>query len=67
MLSGVTLQELRRSRGYVLILAFVLSALVETFVHRDAPPDVRWMSMAAASMYIMFEAGLFFAQLVVKR
>ncbi len=67
MLSRDSLQKLRRSRGYLLILAFVLSALVETFVHWDVPPDVRWMSMAAASMYILFEAGLFFAQLVVKR
>jgi sec-independent protein translocase protein TatC len=67
MRSWVSLERLRRNRGYVLIPAFVVSTLIETLAHRHAPPDVRWMSIRAISMYVVFEIGLFFARPFVKR
>ena len=66
MSGRIALDKLRRARGYVLILTFVASTLIESFVHRHAPPDVRWMSIAALSMYMLFEVGLFFARFGVR-
>jgi hypothetical protein len=67
MPSSVSLTKLKRNRAYVLVLAFVLSGLIETLVHWHASPDARWMSITALSIYLLFEVGLFFAPFVVKR
>ena len=67
MPNRVNLENLRRSRGYALILAFVVSTLVETLVHWRAPPDVIWMAIMAVSLYLLFEAGLLVARLLPKR
>lgn len=49
---GVGLQKLRRNRGWALLLAFVISAIVEP------PPDAYSMSITALSMYLLFEVSL---------
>ncbi len=48
----LSLEKLKRNRGYALILAFVVSALI-------GPPNAIWMSTLALSMYLLFEIGLF--------
>ena len=63
MPNRVNLDTLRRNRGYVLIAAFVVSALMKW----RAPPDAISMAIVALSMYVLFEVGLFVAKLVIKR
>lgn len=67
MITGVSLERLRRSRGYVLIAAFIVATLIETLVHWHAPPDAIFMTVVAASIYLSFEIGLFFARFLPKR
>ena len=59
----VSLEGLRRNRGFVLVFAFVVSALVQW----RAPPDVIVMAIVAVSMYLLFELGLFIAGRILKR
>jgi Sec-independent protein secretion pathway component TatC len=66
MPSRVSLDWLRRKRALVLISAFLVATLIETLVHWHAPPNVMWMSIMAISVYLLFEVGLFFAQLFLK-
>jgi sec-independent protein translocase protein TatC len=56
----VSIEKLKRGRGYALILAFVLSAVVMP------PPAAISMSVMAVCMYLLFEAGLLFARFVLK-
>ena len=60
-------EKLERSRGYVLILAFIVSTFVETLVHWHRPPDVLFMSVMACSMYLLFEVCLLFARFFRRR
>jgi sec-independent protein translocase protein TatC len=55
----VSLEKLKRNRGYVLIFVFVVPAAV-------APPDAISMSIMAVSMYLLCEVGLFLARLFLK-
>ncbi len=61
MPNRMSLEWLRRKRGLVLILAFVVSAGV------IRPSDAHSMSIIALSMYLLFEVGLFFAQALHKK
>lgn len=63
----VSLETLKRNRGYALIFAFIVSTFVETLVHWRAPPDARFTSTMAVSMYVLYEAGLFFVQFLLKK
>src|SRR3954467_3454995 len=56
----VTLAQLRDARPYVVVGAFVVSAVV-------TPPDVLSQFMLAVPMCILFEAGLFLARFVGTR
>src|SRR3954471_12277733 len=53
----VTLEQLREARPYVIVGAFVVSAVV-------TPPDVLSQFMLAVPMCVLYEAGLFFARFV---
>ncbi len=55
----VKLERLRKNRGYVLILVFVVSAAV-------TPPDAISMTCMAGPMYLLYECGLFFAGMALK-
>lgn len=62
MNSWISLEKLQQHRGLVLILAFIVSTVVETLVHWREPPDALFMSTMAISMYLLFEVGLFCAR-----
>jgi Sec-independent protein secretion pathway component TatC len=63
MRNQVSLDGLRRNRGLVLALAFVVSALTQL----HAPPDAITLVIMAVSIYLLFEAGLLFARLFLKK
>jgi sec-independent protein translocase protein TatC len=56
----VTVAQLKDARPYVIVGAFVVSAVV-------TPPDVLSQFMLAVPMCILYEAGLFFARFVGTR
>jgi len=56
----VSIEKLKRGRGYALIVAFVLSAAVMP------PPDAISMSIMAVCLYLLFEVSLFFARFFLK-
>ena len=56
----VDAQKLKQARPYVIVGAFVVSAVV-------TPPDVLSQFMLAVPMCVLFEAGLFFARFVAAR
>jgi sec-independent protein translocase protein TatC len=60
MPSHIRLDKLRRNRGYVLVLAFIVSAVV-------MPHDALPMATMAVSMYLLYEVGLLFARFFLKR
>jgi sec-independent protein translocase protein TatC len=53
----VSLEKLRRSRGYVLIGIFVVAALL-------TPPDAVSQSIMAIPMYLLYEGGILMARLL---
>ena len=55
----VSLAQLRDARPYVVVGAFVVSAVV-------TPPDVLSQFMLAVPMCILYEAGLFFARFITR-
>lgn len=55
----VSVEKLASNRGYVLIAIFVVAAAL-------APPDSISMIIMAVPMYLLYEAGLFFAKIAVK-
>ena len=55
----VSVEKLASNRGYVLIAIFVAAAAL-------APPDSISMIIMAVPMYLLYEAGLFFAKIAVK-
>lgn len=67
MPNRASLEKFKRNRGYVLILAVIVATLVETLVHWHGPPDVGFMSIIAASLYLLYEGGLYVARFFVKR
>jgi sec-independent protein translocase protein TatC len=56
----VSVEKLKQARPYVVVGAFVVSAIV-------TPPDVLSQFMLAVPMCLLYEAGLFFARFVVVR
>ncbi len=56
----VSLQKLRKARGYVLIIVFVVAAAL-------TPPDVLSQTSMAVPMYLLYEGGLFFAAIMSKK
>ena len=53
----VSLQKLRKARGYVLIIVFVIAAAL-------TPPDVLSQTSMALPMYLLYEGGLLFAAIM---
>jgi len=56
----VTVQKLREIRGYVVVIAFVIAAIV-------TPPDVISQFMLAVPLWILYEVGLLVATRVTPR
>jgi sec-independent protein translocase protein TatC len=56
----VDVEKLKQARPYVIVGAFVVSAIV-------TPPDVLSQFMLAVPMCLLYEAGLFFARFVTAR
>ncbi len=54
-----TVQKLREVRGYVVVAAFVIAAVV-------TPPDVISQFLLAAPLCILYEVGIIFANLIKK-
>lgn len=54
-----TVQKLREVRGYVIVAAFVIAAIV-------TPPDVISQFLLAAPLCILYEVGIIFANLIKK-
>jgi sec-independent protein translocase protein TatC len=61
IMSGVTtVQSLKEKRPYIFVGCFVVGMLV-------TPPDVISQTILALPMYVLFEAGIFFGQLIKKK
>ena len=59
--SGVTTpKKLGRLRPYIIVAAFTLGMLL-------TPPDVLSQVMLAIPMWLLFESGLFFAKILLKK
>ena len=56
----VTPETLRKSRRYVIVLAFVIGAVL-------TPPDIFSQTLLAVPMILLFEIGLFFTKYFVKK
>jgi sec-independent protein translocase protein TatC len=56
----VPLEKLTRIRGYVLIAVFIIAAIL-------TPPDAVSQTVMAIPMYLLYEGGILFARLVVRR
>ena len=55
----VTVDKLKDIRPYVFVGAFVIGAIF-------TPPDVLSQFLLAVPLYILYEAGIYFAQLFVR-
>jgi sec-independent protein translocase protein TatC len=55
----LSLQKLRKARGYVLIIVFIIAAIL-------TPPDVMSQTAMAVPMYLLYEGGLLFASILYK-
>jgi sec-independent protein translocase protein TatC len=53
----VTLEKLRKIRGYVLIVVFIIAAIL-------TPPDVLSQTFMAVPMYLLYEGGILFAAIL---
>ncbi len=56
----VNVDALRKNRGYVVLGIFVVAAFL-------TPPDAISQTLMAVPMYLLYEIGIFFSQVVVKR
>jgi len=56
----VNVDALRKNRGYVVLGIFVVAAFL-------TPPDAISQTLMAVPMYVLYEIGIFFSQIVVKR
>ena len=59
-LGVVTVEQLKQFRGYFIVLAFVIAAIV-------TPPDVVSQLALAIPMCLLYEVGIWAAQLFIKR
>lgn len=55
----LSLQKLRKARGYVLIIVFVIAAAL-------TPPDVMSQTAMALPMYLLYEGGILFAAIMTR-
>lgn len=55
----ITTAKLKEIRGFVLVGAFVIAAIF-------TPPDVISQFMLAIPLYLLFELGIFIAELMIK-
>lgn len=60
MMGVVTVEKLASIRGYMLIAAFVIGAIL-------TPPDALSQTVMAIPMYLLYEGGILFARLVSKK
>lgn len=60
MFGVTTVEKLKRNRPYVVIGAFVLGMLL-------TPPDIISQTLIAIPMWLLFEAGLIFAPLFIRK
>lgn len=56
----VSVEQLKKARGYVIVLAFVIAAIV-------TPPDVTSQIMLAVPMCLLYEVGLVMSRFVSRR
>jgi sec-independent protein translocase protein TatC len=56
----VSLQKLRKARGYVLIIVFIIAAAL-------TPPDVLSQISMGVPMYLLYEGGLLFAAIMSRQ
>jgi sec-independent protein translocase protein TatC len=56
----VTVEQLREWRGYVVVAIFVVAAIV-------TPPDVVSQIALAVPMCLLYEIGIFLAQVISRR
>jgi sec-independent protein translocase protein TatC len=56
----VSVESLKKNRGYVVLGIFVVAAFL-------TPPDAISQTLMAVPMYILYEIGIFFSRIVVKR
>jgi len=56
----VSVQALQKNRGYVVLGIFVVAAFL-------TPPDAISQTFMAVPMYVLYEIGIFFSRMVVKR
>lgn len=54
------LEKLKKARGYVLILVFIVAAAL-------TPPDVLSQTSMAVPMYLLYEGGIFFAGIMSRK
>lgn len=59
VMNVVTVERLRSMRGYVLLGVFIVAAFI-------TPPDAVSQSIMAAPMYLLFEAGVIMARILVR-
>lgn len=59
MMKIVRLEKLTQIRGYVLIAAFVIAAII-------TPPDAVSQTIMAVPMYLLYESGILFAKLMTR-
>lgn len=60
MMGIVTVEKLASIRGYMLIAAFVIGAVL-------TPPDALSQTVMAIPMYLLYESGILFARLLSKK
>ena len=61
VLAGITTpDDLANKRAYIIVAAFVIGMLL-------TPPDVISQTLLALPMWLLFEAGLFFSRLLIRR
>jgi len=60
MFGATTIENLKKNRPYVVIGAFILGMLL-------TPPDIISQTLIAIPMWLLFEAGLIFAPLFVRK
>jgi sec-independent protein translocase protein TatC len=56
----ISVEQLREFRGYVIVAIFILAAII-------TPPDAVSMISLAIPMCVLYEVGIFFAQIVSRR
>jgi sec-independent protein translocase protein TatC len=56
----LSLEKLRKARGYVLIIVFVIAAAL-------TPPDVMSQTAMAIPMYLLYEGGILFAAIMTRQ